>query len=95
VTKDLTGDDLIDLDLINSDSRASDLRKSKDNVVWSTEYQVQNIDERRSFDRREGADRRQHAGRGITVPDMRINDRRMANDRRRVRLTITGRAMDV
>jgi len=94
VTKDLTGTDLMDFDL---DSRESDLTdcKPKDNVVWSNEYQVQNIDERRSFDRREGADRRQHAGRGITVPDMRINDRRMANNRRRVKLTITGRAMDV
>ena len=74
----------------------ADCDLSDDDIVqWSTEYQVQNIDERRSFERREGADRRQHAGRSITVPDMRKSDRRMAGERRRVRLTITGRAMDV
>ena len=79
-------------DVASNDSNSNDLA---DTVEWSTECQVHQTDERRSFDRREGADRRQHAGRSITVPDMRKNDRRMSGDRRRVRLTITGRAMDV
>ncbi len=82
MTKNLTSNDL----------NSSD---SSDKVEWSTECQVRQIDERRSFDRREGTERRHHAGRSITVPDMRKSDRRMVGERRRVRLTITGRAMDV
>lgn len=87
MAKNLTGNDPID-------SGISD-RKPKERVEWSTEYQVHNSDERRSFDRRDGSERRQHTGRSITVPDMRKSDRRMAGERRKVRLTITGRAMDV
>lgn len=64
----------------------------KEEVLWSSEQQV-----RRECDRREGVDRRQYQGRSITVPDMRSgNERRAGNDRReKVRLTITGRAMDI
>ncbi len=53
--------------------------------------------ERREDDRRSGIDRRQVSGRSITVPDMRSGfDRRSGEDRRKkVRLTITGRAIDI
>ncbi|MDQ7049467.1 MAG: hypothetical protein Q9M92_07965 [Enterobacterales bacterium] len=48
-------------------------------------------------DRRTGIDRRQVNARSITVPDMRSGkDRRSGNERRlKVRLTITGRAIDI
>ncbi len=48
-------------------------------------------------DRRSGIDRRQVNARSITVPDMRSGkDRRSGNERRqKVRLTITGRAIDI
>ncbi len=64
----------------------------KEEVLWSSEHQVRN-----ETDRRAGIDRRQYKGRSITVPDMRSGyDRRTGNDRRnKVRLTITGRAMDI
>ncbi|WMS88205.1 hypothetical protein [Pleionea litopenaei] len=64
----------------------------KDDVEWSSVAV-----ERRGEDRRTGIDRRQFKGRSITVPDMRSGiDRRQQNDRRKmVRLTITGRAMDI
>lgn len=67
-------------------------RSSVDEVEWSSEHQI-----RRGSDRRSGIDRRQHKGRCITVPDMRVSqDRRSGHDRRsKVRLTITGRAMDL
>ena len=63
-----------------------------DEVQWSSEHQVRRSDERRS-----GIDRRQYKGRGITVPDMRAgHERRASADRRgKVRLTITGRAIDI
>lgn len=68
--------------------------ESKDgqDVVWSSRQQVRSGPERRS-----GEDRRQHAGgRVITVPDMRTGiDRRSDSNRRKVRLTITGRAIDI
>jgi hypothetical protein len=66
--------------------------KDQDEVKWSTVA----VD-RRSEDRRSGIDRRQLKGRAITVPDMRSGiDRRSGQDRRKtVRLTITGRAIDV
>ena len=67
-------------------------KNSTDEVVWSSEQQIQGSD-----DRRIGIDRRQYTGRCITVPDMRARaDRRSGKDRRnKLRLTITGRAMDV
>ncbi len=66
--------------------------KLKEEVLWSSEHKL-----RRDSDRREGIDRRQYQGRSITVPDMRSgSDRRSGKDRReKVRLTITGRAMDI
>ncbi|NVJ62002.1 MAG: hypothetical protein HWE27_16540 [Gammaproteobacteria bacterium] len=53
--------------------------------------------DRRAGDRRSGIDRRQLKGRSITVPDMRSGFDRRANDERRktVRLTITGRPIDI
>ncbi len=67
-------------------------KNSTEEVIWSSEHQIRGTDERRS-----GIDRRQYSGRCITVPDMRAGaDRRSGNDRRnKVRLTITGRAIDV
>jgi len=66
-------------------------KSSTDEVVWSSEHQI-----KRTEERREGIDRRQFNGRSITVPDMRAGtDRRSGQDRRKVRITITGRAMDV
>jgi len=67
-------------------------KNSTEEVIWSSEHQIRGADDRRS-----GGDRRQYSGRSITVPDMRAGaDRRSGNDRRnKVRLTITGRAMDV
>ena len=64
----------------------------KEEVLWSSEQQVRNEN-----DRRETMDRRQYRGRSITVPDMRSGyDRRTGGERReKVRLTITGRAMDI
>ncbi len=65
---------------------------STEEVIWSSEHSIRGSDDRRS-----GIDRRQYTGRSITVPDMRAGgDRRHGSDRRgKVRLTITGRAMDV
>ena len=65
---------------------------SKEEVVWSSEQQVN-----RSKERRSGLERRQYAGRrSITVPDMRSGDERRCDDTpKKIRLTITGRAMDV
>lgn len=64
----------------------------KDEVQW-TDVAV----DRRAGDRRSGVDRRQFKGRSITVPDMRSGyDRRSSDDRRKtVRLTITGRPIDI
>ncbi len=60
-------------------------------VQWSSD-----VVERRQDDRRSGFERRQLQGRSITVPDMRSGKDRRDDDRRKmVRLTITGRAMDV
>jgi hypothetical protein len=62
----------------------------KEEITWSSE-----AIERRSDDRRSGVDRRQLQGRTITVPDMRSGiDRRQGQRRKKVRLTITGRAID-
>ena len=67
-------------------------KNSTEEVTWSSEHQIRGSDDRRS-----GIDRRQYSGRSITVPDMRAGaDRRSGKERRnKVRLTITGRAMDV
>ncbi|MBV1910099.1 MAG: hypothetical protein KUG78_12415 [Kangiellaceae bacterium] len=64
----------------------------KEDVQWSSEHEIRSTD-----DRRESIDRRQYKGRSITVPDMRAGaERRVEGDRRnKVRLTITGRAMDI
>ncbi len=65
--------------------------KDKDQVEWSSVA----VD-RRGGDRRSGIDRRQVKGRSITVPDMRSGiDRRQTDRRKTVRLTITGRAIDI
>jgi hypothetical protein len=58
-------------------------------VVWTP-----NMPDRRLADRRSGIDRRAVNGRQMIVPDLRASEDRRADDRRRVRLTITGRAMD-
>ncbi|MCF6194422.1 MAG: hypothetical protein L3J46_08850 [Kangiellaceae bacterium] len=65
---------------------------SKEDLHWSSDPQVRN-----PTDRRASAERRQFNGRSITVPDMRSGlERRCGNERRRkVRLVITGRAMDI
>jgi len=67
-------------------------KNTTEEVVWSSEHQMKGSDERRA-----GIDRRQFNGRSITVPDMRMGaDRRSGNDRRaKLRITITGRAIDV
>ena len=68
------------------------IKNSTEEVIWSSEHQMRSSD-----DRRTGIDRRQCSGRSITVPDMRAGvDRRAGADRReKVRITITGRAIDV
>lgn len=65
---------------------------TKEDAQWSSDPKL-----RSSSDRREGVERRQFNGRSITVPDMRSGlERRTGEERRRkVRLTITGRAMDI
>lgn len=63
-------------------------RRDEESVVWTP-----NMPERRLSDRRNGVDRRNVNGRAVAVPDLRAQDDRRANDRR-VRLTITGRALD-
>lgn len=63
-------------------------------VSWSSEQVM-----RSSQDRRQGLDRRAYYGRAMTVPDMRAPDLRQGADRRsgqdrRVKLVITGRAVE-
>ena len=59
-------------------------------VSWSSHQKV-----RSSNDRRANSDRRLLTGRAISVPNMRVgHERRADKDRRKVKLTITGRAMD-
>ncbi len=66
--------------------------KSIKDVQWSSSPSARAVGDRRS-----GVDRRQVNARSITVPDMRSGvDRRSGKDRRKkVRLTITGRAIDI
>lgn len=62
----------------------------EEQVTWSSKKRV-----RSKQDRRSGDDRRQMGSRAITVPDMRSGiERRSGADRRKVRLVITGRAID-
>ena len=69
----------------------SPIRENEQEVTWSSRQRMRN-----SEDRRAGQDRRRLSGRTITVPDMRNGiDRRSGTDRRKVKLIITGRAMDV
>jgi len=65
---------------------------SSEDVHWSSDPQIRN-----PTDRRGEAERRHFNGRSITVPDMRSGFERRSGDerRRKVRLVITGRAMDV
>ena len=81
--------------MIKSSKEPVETPNSADTVEWSSDCQVNQSSDRRSFDRRDGADRRQHSGRSISVPDMRLADRRMVGERRKVRIMITGRAMDI
>lgn len=63
----------------------------EDEVTWSSKKRV-----RSGQDRRSGEDRRQMTSRAITVPDMRSGlERRSGHDRRKVRLVITGRAINL
>lgn len=63
----------------------------EETVVWTP-----NMPDRRLAGRRSGIDRRAINGRSLTVPDLRSSsDRREGEDRRKVRLTITGRAIDI
>jgi len=72
-----------------TDDLKSDV-KEEQGVTWTSRQRVRSNNERRSQDRRE------FSGRVITVPDMRSgSDRRNGNERRKVRLVITGRAIDV
>lgn len=62
-----------------------------DDVVWTPKMADRRLSERRS-----GFDRRSINGRTVTVSDRsHPNDRRGKEERRKVRLTITGRAIDV
>ncbi|MCO7223628.1 hypothetical protein [Pleionea sp. CnH1-48] len=72
----------------------SDVKETEE-VQWTDMA----FDERRfdDDDRRSGIDRRQVRGQAMTIPDMRMGtERRSGTDRRKmVRLTITGRAIDI
>ena len=58
-------------------------------VTWSSRQAI------RKEERRDQIERRDMESRPITVPDMRSGmERRTGADRRKVRLTITGRAVD-
>ncbi len=69
------------------------MKKNKtEDVVWKTE-----MPDRRFQDRRTLQERRMMSGenRSLKVPDLRKgNDRRTNNRRRKVKLIITGRAVD-
>lgn len=64
-------------------------KHEKEEVVWTPD-----MPDRRLSDRRSGFERRQTVGQALHVPTPRNNlDRREGRDRRRMSLTITGRAM--
>lgn len=58
-------------------------------VVWTPD-----MPDRRLADRRAGLERRHAVGPALHVPSMRNGDDRRHDDRRRVTLTITGRAIN-
>jgi hypothetical protein len=58
-------------------------------VQWTPD-----MPDRRANDRREGIDRRQVNGRQMNVPDLRESSDRRGEERRKVRITITGRALN-
>lgn len=61
-------------------------------IIWSTQ-----MPDRRNQDRRSMQDRRRMSGetRSVKVPDLRKGaDRRQQDRRKKIRLTITGRAVD-
>lgn len=58
-------------------------------VVWTPD-----MPDRRVNDRRTGIDRRNVNGRQLNVPDLRAQSDRRGEERRKVRLTITGRALN-
>lgn len=65
--------------------------KVEQDVTWSSQKRM-----RSSKDRRNGVERRHMSGRAITVPDMRSGEeRRSGKERRKVKLVITGRAIDI
>ncbi|HEX4911243.1 MAG TPA: hypothetical protein VFV64_10835 [Permianibacter sp.] len=64
-------------------------RPDDETVTWTP-----TMPDRRLADRRTGIDRRAVNGRQMTVPDLRSQQDRRGEDRRKVRLTITGRAIN-
>lgn len=69
-----------------SDDGVKTLRPAEsDRVIWTETMP----------DRRSGSERRAVNGRPINVADLREADARRDNDRRKTRLTITGRALEI
>lgn len=64
-------------------------KRETDDVVWTPD-----MPDRRLNDRRNGLERRNAVGQALHVPSMRSGDERRQSDRRKVTLTITGRAMN-
>lgn len=67
----------------------SKMLSENEEVTWTP-----TMPDRRLADRRTGIDRRAVNGRQMTVPDLRSQQDRRGEDRRKVRLTITGRAIN-
>lgn len=63
-------------------------REEKEEVVWTPD-----MPDRRLNDRRDGLERRQTVGQAMHIPTPRHNGERRNTERRRVTLTITGRAL--
>ncbi len=66
--------------------------KDNDQVTWTSE-----MPDRRQNDRRSIENRRRMSGEKnvLKVPNLRKGDERRTNDRRKIKLTITGRAVEV
>ncbi|MBI2380019.1 MAG: hypothetical protein HYV16_04575 [Gammaproteobacteria bacterium] len=64
-------------------------KRETEEVVWTPD-----MPDRRLNDRRAGLERRQAVGQALHVPTPRNDGDRRQNDRRRMTLTITGRAMN-